>query len=186
LNVIEYIIGEEVRQCSVCFPYPEPEWADKYHELLPCPISFGNSSATISIPQVLLSIPSVSANARSVDMAKSQCDIELSRLYQYDTLTDKISGLIESKHNFHLSVDEVAKYLNVSKSTLSRKLKQEGTSYKNLLEDLKKQEAKNLLLNSEFTVETIALKLGYEDHSNFGRSFKRWFGCSPSLYRQEH
>jgi len=184
LNVIEYVIGHEVHQCTVSFPYPEPEWADKYHELLPCPVTFNKKSATISIPQALLSIPSISANSRSVDLAKSQCDIELTRLSQYDTLTDKIASLIEHRNNFHLSLEDVAKHLNVSKSTLSRKLKQEGTSYKVILEDLKKQEAQNLLLNSEVSVEAIALKLGYEDHSNFGRSFKRWFGCSPSAYRQ--
>jgi len=186
LNVIEYIIGHDVHQCSVSFPYPEPEWADKYHELIPCPVSFNQHSATISIPQALLSIPSISANSRSVDLAKSQCDIELNRLSHYHTLTDKITSLIEGGQNFHLNLDEVAKHLNVSKSTLSRRLKQKDTSYKIILETLKKQEARNLLLNSEISIEAIALKLGYEDHSNFGRSFKRWFGCSPSIYRQTH
>jgi len=184
LNVIEYVIGKEIQQCRVSFPYSKPTWADKYYQFLPCPVTFGKDSATISIPTSLLSIPSVSSNPRSVDLAKSQCDIELSRLSQYNTLSDKVANFVENEGSFNLTVDDIAKHLNVSKSTLSRKLKQENTSYKSILENLRKQEAKNLLVNSDLTVEAIALKLGYEDSSNFGRSFKRWFSCSPKIYRQ--
>jgi len=186
LNVIEYIIGNEVQRCLFNFPYAEPAWSDKYYELIPCSVTFGQETAFIKIPVSLLSIPCVSSNSRSVDFAKSQCDIELSRISHYETLSEKISYLIESNHSYGLTLEVVAKHLNMSKSTLTRKLKLEETSYKFLLENLKKQQASKLLLETDLTVEAIAFELAYEDHSNFGRSFKRWFGCSPSTYRQNH
>ena len=186
LNIIEYIIGNEVQQCSFNFPYLEPEWSDKYRELIPCSVTFGHEIAFIKIPVPLLSIPCISSNSRSVDFAKNQCDIELSRISHYETLSEKICYLIESNQSYGLTLEVVAKHLNMSKSTLTRKLKLEDTSYKSILENLKKQQAIKLLLESDLTVETIAFELAYEDNSNFGRSFKRWFGCSPSFYRQNH
>ncbi len=186
LNIIEYVIGNETQRCVFNFPYPEPEWSDKYYELLPCSVSFGHKVASINIPLSLLSIPCVSPNARSVDYAKNQCDLELERINHYDTLSEKICYLIESNNNYSLTLETIAKYLNMSKSTLTRKLKLENNSYKSIIENLKKKQASHLLLESDLSVEAIAFKLGYEDNSNFGRSFKRWFACSPASYRQKN
>jgi len=186
LNIIEYVIGNEVKECCVNFPYPEPEWGQKYHEFLPCRVKFGSNKSSIDIPLPLLSIPCLSSNSRSVDFAKNQCDIEMARLTKYETLSEKITYLVEKNNNYGMTVEVAATQLNMSKSTLTRRLKVEDITFKELLEDLKKQQSVNLLLNSELTVEVIALELGYEGSSNFGRSFKRWFSCSPSAYRQKH
>jgi AraC-like DNA-binding protein len=183
LNVLKFIVGNKVQSCSFNFPYPEPEWGAKYTELMPCAVTFGNAVASIHIPLSLLEIPCVSSNARSVDFAKNQCDIELARITNYESLSEKISYLIENNHRYDLTVESVAKHLNMSKSTLTRKLKLEGSTFKVIMDNLKKQRASHLLLASELSVEAIAFELGYEDNSNFGRSFKRWFNCSPSTYR---
>jgi len=183
LNVLKSIVGNEVQACTFNFPYPEPEWGAKYIELMPCSISFGHDVASIYIPISLLEIPCLSSNARLVDFAKNQCDIELARITNYESLSEKISYLIENNHNYNLTVEGAAKHLNMSKSTLTRKLKLEDNSFKLIMDKLKKQRASQLLLESEMSVEAIAFELGYEDNSNFGRSFKRWFNCSPSAYR---
>lgn len=183
LNVLKFIVGNEVQTCTFNFPYPEPKWGAKYSELMPCKIAFGHEVASIHIPLTLLEIPCLSSNARSVDFAKTQCDMELARVINYESLAEKISYLIESNHRYDLTVESVAKYLNMSKSTLTRKLKVEESSFKIIMDKLKKQRASYLLVASELSVEAIAFELGYEDNSNFGRSFKRWFNCSPSTYR---
>jgi AraC-like DNA-binding protein len=184
MNVLEYIIGNEVQACTFNFPYSKPDWSAKYTKILPCAVTFGHKLASINIPLPLLEIPCLSSNSRSVDFAKSQCDIELARLAHYETYCEKITYLIENDHQYKLTVEATAKHLNMSKSTLTRKLKIENTTFKQILDNLKKQRASHLLLESELTVEAIAFELGYEDYSNFGRSFKRWFNCAPSTYRQ--
>lgn len=186
LNVLKFVVGNEVQSCSFNFPYAEPAWGDKYAELIPCAVTFGHRVASMHIPIALLEIPCISANARSVDLAKNQCDIELARVKNYASLSEKIMHHIECNHRYDLTVDGLAKHLNMSKSTLTRKLKLEGSSFKLIMDTLKQQRASELLLGSELSVEAIAFELGYEDNSNFGRSFKRWFNCSPSHYRIKH
>ncbi len=186
VNVIEFVIGQEVKQCSVLFPYEAPQWQNKYLELLPCKVHFDSESAGITIPKGLLSITSVTANPRSVEFAREQCDQELSRLKQLNRISDKVIALIEYAHDYSLSIDEIARNLNMSKSTLARKLKLEDTSFSEIVTQLRKSQAAILLRHTDSCIEAIALTLGYDDASNFNRSFKRWFACSPSQYRQTH
>jgi len=186
LNMIQYVIGSEIQLCTIDLPYQKPEWHAKYYEILPCSFSFNQKVAAINIPASLLSISCITSNPRSVGIARNQCRQELERINQYETMYEKIHYLIENSPIRSLSVETIASQLNMSKSTLSRKLKLENTSYKGILESYKKQQSTELLIHSENTVEVIAYHLGYEDASNFARSFKRWFGCSPSKYREKH
>lgn len=185
LNVIAFVIGKEVAHCTAHFPYPAPDWQEKYHDLLPCQVQFGCPEAAIKIPLALLSITSATANPRSIDFARTQCDQELARLNQFSTISEKVTSLIENRKDYSITIEEAAHTLNMSKSTLARKLKQEENAYSDILSNLRKQQAQSLLLNTNSSIESIALSLGYDDASNFTRSFKRWFECSPAQYRNQ-
>lgn len=186
VNVIEFVIGKEVALCDIQFPYDAPTWANKYAEQLPCTYSFGHEYASITIPAKLLKIKSITSNRQTVSLAASQCDAELARLKNVDSLSAKIIDLIKQDDNFALTAEEIAKHLNLSKSTLSRRLKSENTGFSEIITELKKQHAKTLLLSTNDSIESIALSLNYEDTSNFNRSFKRWYDCSPSEYRSQN
>ncbi len=185
VNVIEFIIGKEVAQCQLRFPYPAPAWADKYPSQFPCAFSFGHSQASIRIPKRLLKIKSITSNKQTVSLASSQCDLELARVKNTGTISAKLIQLISDSSNFALSAENAAKALNLSKSTLARRLKAENTSYSQIMSDLKRERAKALLTTTRDSIESIALALDYEDSSNFTRSCKRWFDCTPSEYREK-
>jgi len=55
-----------------------------------------------------------------------------------------------------------------------------------LLDEVRQERASWLLANTDTTVEDIAYALGYEDASNFSRTFKRWCGQTPKEYRLAH
>jgi AraC-like DNA-binding protein len=67
---------------------------------------------------------------------------------------------------------------------LIRRLKRGNTSYNTILEEVRKTLAVDYLLHSDFSVTSVAYRLGYRDPSNFGRAFRSWFGMSPGRYRQ--
>lgn len=182
-NIIRFAIGAKVAECEMVLPREEQELGEVYRELFGCRVTFGGVDAQVRVPIHLLSVPCISSNPKTVDLAASQCELELARLNQLDTLAEKVVVLVENSVGFALTIEEAASQLNMSKSTLIRRLKREQTSFKAIAEGLKKRLSSHLLKESSLTVELIALQLGYEEVSNFRRSCKRWFGCSPSEYR---
>ncbi|MGB1062504.1 MAG: helix-turn-helix domain-containing protein, partial [Ketobacter sp.] len=81
------------------------------------------------------------------------------------------------------SLEDVAELLQVSSRTLRRNLKKQGTSYVEIVEDLRRETAISKLLNSNQSITDIAISLDFYDTSSFSKAFKRWTGQSPRAFR---
>jgi len=81
-----------------------------------------------------------------------------------------------------LSAEEAAANLGMSSRTLARRLKEEGTSYREIVEDLRCDLAQTFLRNG-MPLSEITFSLGYTDQAAFSTAFKRWTGQPPSAYR---
>jgi AraC-like DNA-binding protein len=184
-NIIKFAIGKKAKDITVEMPFEQPSWSVLYSECLSNTVSYGHEILRFEIPLHWKSIRCVSADPATSEMAAQQCRLEMARLIDEQSLSEKVNELISSSIQFGLSLEQAAKTLYMSKSTFIRKLKQEDTSFKQLMEAAKKRHAQYLLINTSQKIESISLQLGYEDLSNFGRSFKRWFGCSPSQFREQ-
>jgi len=83
-------------------------------------------------------------------------------------------------------IDGVASQLAMSTRTLQRRLSDRGFSYTGLVTALRQSRSKHLLLNSELSIDQIAVQLGYDRANAFGAAFRRWWGESPARYRRMH
>jgi AraC-like DNA-binding protein len=81
------------------------------------------------------------------------------------------------------SLYAITRQLGISERTLRRRLKSVGTSYNEILKEMRAAAAKNLLQNKMVTVDRVAAQLGYSESANFRHAFKRWTGQSPQSYR---
>ena len=81
------------------------------------------------------------------------------------------------------NIDRVAGELGLSRQTLYRRLKAEGVTFEQLLDDLRHRLALKLLRDDQMAVKQAAWRLGFSDPAAFSRAFKRWTGTSPSLIR---
>ena len=77
----------------------------------------------------------------------------------------------------------VARQLGMSSRTLSRKLREEGVTYAEILDRLRSALAKRYLSDRELPVTQIAWLLGYQEVSSFTHAFKRWTGTTPREFR---
>ena len=91
--------------------------------------------------------------------------------------------LIANSYLYSLSIESVAGNFNISVRTLQRKLKEEGVSYLQIIEEVRKSLAIHYIKKSSSSVKEISAVLGYSEPSGFVRAFKKWTGKTPSEYR---
>jgi AraC-like DNA-binding protein len=83
-----------------------------------------------------------------------------------------------------VGIDRVARELGMSRQTLYRRLKAEGTTFEEVLDAKRRQLAVRYLALDRSSVKAAAYKLGFSDPAAFSRAFKRWTGSSPSQFRE--
>lgn len=78
----------------------------------------------------------------------------------------------------------VARELCISEATLQLRLKQQGTTFQDLLDEIRRDLSAAYLAQRKLSITEITYLTGFGDTSNFTRAFKRWTGMSPSAYRE--
>jgi len=112
--------------------------------------------------------------------------LETLRSTESKTYSLHISTLLRSQPPPLPTLQEVASRLYLSERSLSRRLREEDSSYRQLCNNELKFWACHYLADSNLTVEAIALMLGYQDSANFRRAFKSWLKCSPAAFREQN
>lgn len=100
-----------------------------------------------------------------------------------DEIAVRVKHLIDDGPGL-LRIDEVAKHLNLSVSTLKRRLAESGTNFSEIMERTLRDRAMLMLMDASMTLEAIGWALGYSDLANFSHAFKRWTGVAPGIFRR--
>lgn len=96
------------------------------------------------------------------------------------------SQILSLLRNGRSSEENVAKGLNMSCSSLSRRLRQEGVTYRQMLNETQRSLALQHLRDASLPISEIGFRIGFEDLSSFSRSFRRWTGVSPREWRRRN
>ena len=84
------------------------------------------------------------------------------------------------------SIDHVGHHVGMSSRTLTRRLSESGSSFRDLIKNTQEGISKDLLLNTTRSIGEIAYQTGFSEQSAFNRAFKRWTGKSPIEFRKTH
>ncbi|MEO1668943.1 MAG: AraC family transcriptional regulator ligand-binding domain-containing protein [Chloroflexota bacterium] len=128
--------------------------------------------------------PFLTANDAMWSFFEPQLNQRMQDLTQNATYTEKVRAcLIEILASGQYKVEDVASRLAVSRRTLQRHLSNEGTTFQQVLDGLRKELAHHYLAKSEYSSGQIAFLLGYEDPNSFSRAFRSWTGQTPDAAR---
>lgn len=184
------VIAINLNKISVDMPFSEKIWSDVYRKFSPCQVRFGFDDLVIHFPLEMLSQICITSDTEVWSMSLYECERKNQSLSgRKQSFALRVADLLK---RVDLTTDRmpdlshVASHLCVSSRTLMRKLKEEGTSFKELLDANHKQLACWYLRNTNETVEVIAMRLGYQDPTNFSRTFRRWYTDTPSEYRRRN
>lgn len=161
-----------------------PAYLDRFAHLLPGEVSFGQACNRLVFPAAYLDIPLVMADAVAARMAREQCKRELSALAGRSGIVEIVREIAHDEVMGFRPVEEVAQALHVTERTLQRQLAAAGTSYKDIVDGLRRARALEMLGQPRHSLQAISDALGYTDVSNFTRAFRRWTGETPAGYRR--
>jgi len=165
------------------FTYSQPGHLRHYHEIFGQHLEFNAPANTLVFNREVLQRPVVSSNHYLKKLIKEKA-LEIFNALQDDA---PLSLLILQLIKINLpkqkaSIDILCDELSISRQTLYRKLKSEGTDFKTLLSQARQELALNLLKQNQHSMESIGEALGFKETSSFNKAFKRWFGVSPREY----
>jgi len=98
-------------------------------------------------------------------------------------VTSRVQQRLVACEGEYPTLEQMAEIEHVSARTLIRHLREEGVTYQQLLDGVREELACWLLVQTPLSVEAIAERLGYQDTSNFSRTFRRWLGVTPREFR---
>ncbi len=97
--------------------------------------------------------------------------------------TDRVRGVFQKFEPAVPDLETIAEALHMSRATLKRKLKTNGSTFQDIKDSFRLRRASNLLRDTEATVDEIAAELRFSDASGFSKAFRRWTGLAPSEWR---
>jgi AraC-like DNA-binding protein len=184
LTMGKALTGKDIYADIEC-DFAEPKGFAHYKDMIHSSISFGKPHLIAHFDKSYLALPLVNADPIASQIAINQCEAELSKLGERKRLAMKVRDLLTQSNERYPSIETIAEQLHMSDRTLKRQLAAEGTSYSNVVDEVRYRHAISLLSRSDYSLEQISDQLGYSDVGNFTRAFKRWTGRTPGNWRKD-
>jgi AraC-like DNA-binding protein len=182
-NMIDYIIGCPTPEMKIMVDYTSPEYIADYDSHFKCDFKFQQPGIEIRLPVSFQDRINSTADSYLYGMALDQCQMTLNKMRREQNIISQIIDIIEQNLILQLSLEKVAQQLNITSRTLARLLAKLGTSFKSISDDTYAAKASELLKTTDISINSISIILGFSEPSNFRRSFKRWLGEPPNVYR---
>lgn len=182
---LQMTFGLDLSPERIDMPYPRPAEADAYEALFRCPVHWGETEARIHIPNAYLQLRFPTADANAHRAYRAQCDQLLRQLEaNSESFRDRVLAQLTLFSGGLPAAAEVAAGLGMSERSFRRRLTEEDTSFRALVDEVRYGKARALLRESRLPVEAIALQLGYSEAAGFIHAFRRWSGQTPAAWRR--
>jgi AraC-like DNA-binding protein len=180
LSVIRELCGTHWRPERVLFSHVKPTDVSPHRRFFQVPCRFDCERTALIFPAIQLERRLMDADPKQFRIleAQAQTRADFSLVFR---LRRTLGTLLLAKA---ASGDEVAKLLSMHHRTLNRRLRAEGTTFQQLLDEVRYEAACQLLDTAHIPITDIAASLGYSETSAFSRAFRRWSGATPVERRQ--
>jgi AraC-like DNA-binding protein len=181
------IAGRNIRPTHLSFIHARNSNLREFEAFFGCPVEFGASGDQVAFSNETLALPLVTEDRHLLETLQPICD-EAAK--ERGTAIGSIRASVENEAQKLLPQGKakrhsVAKSLGHSERTLTRKLADEGTTYEQVLDQLRQSLAHQYIKERGVSLSQIAWLLGYEGSTSFNHAFRRWTGRSPSVARNE-
>jgi len=168
---------------AIRFAHAEPSYRAEYDRIFAVPLFFGSHMNALLIDESFLNMKLPRTNPYLSEILSARADELLKSLENSKSVRGRVENLlIPILHTGEANMDTIAAKLGLSRQTLFRKLKAEGVTFEQVLDELRHQLALDYLNGKKASVNQTAYLLGFSEPAAFSRAFKRWTGSSPRIY----
>ena len=187
LKALRDITGRDIRPTRVACAHARSADLLEFERFYGCPVEFAAPSDQLEFSNETFALPLITGDPILLETLRPFCDEAATAR---NTAIGSVRASVENELQRLLPrgrahVETVAKALGVSVRTLSRRLSAEGTTFAEVVDQLRRSLALEYLKDSNFTTAQIAWLLGYEGSTSFNHAFKRSTGRSPSAARAD-
>jgi AraC-like DNA-binding protein len=193
LKALREIARRNIRPTRTAFAHARNSDLREFERFYLCPVEFGRAGNEGALSDLLefsndtLAIPLFTTDAKLLEALQPFCDMAAK---ERATATGTLRAAVENELEKLLpsakaKKQTVAKVLALSVRTLSRRLADEGTTYEEVVDQLRRTLALQYIKDPGMSISQIAWLLGYEGATSFNHAFKRWTGRSPFVARNE-
>jgi AraC-like DNA-binding protein len=171
------------RPISAALPYPAPRHLHLYKRYLGCELRFNQPICELFYPRSILSEKPHMAHDLTSKLMWDTCDRILGEVKTSTGLAGEVYQIIASTPGHSPTMETIASRLAITVRTLHRKLQAEGSSFTQILDDVRCNLAKEYLRSTKLSTENISELVGFSEAANFRHAFRRWTGSTPANFR---
>lgn len=187
VSMLRSLTENRFRLETVRFAHPNPENTDEHERIFQAPLVFDHQCNEIVLSTSYIKTPILLANSNILEGLEQLVQKALHRVYALNSWSEKVThvlfkALLKEKNS---DIETTASHFAMTTRNLQLKLKAENTSFRKLLDDVRKEIAVSYLKDRNASICEIALLLDFTDQSAFQHAFKRWTGKTPGDYRKK-
>jgi AraC-like DNA-binding protein len=183
LSFFRWIMVRDLRPLAVELTMPANNDLLPYQEAFGGPLRFGAPANALLFSHADIELPLPTAHAALANVHERIAGEYLARLDRSALSARVRSVMMDCLSDGKPRRATVARTLGMSERTLQRRLEEEGSSFRQLLDDTYKELAQRYIERADLSFADVAYVLGFNDRSSFFRAVKRWFGTTPQQYR---
>lgn len=184
-RVMSELLGSPIPFTAIDFAGPAPSSGDAAaREAFGVTPAYDCPVTVARWPAALLDNRLPQASEMSKAMCEQQCHALLERRRQRTGVARRVRDRLASIDGEPHTIAAVARHLAMSERTLRRRLAEENTTFRELLDEVHRVLAEELLATGALSVDDVALRLGYAEATSFIAAFKRWTGTTPARYQR--
>ncbi|OEY65984.1 AraC family transcriptional regulator [Marinobacter sp. X15-166B] len=185
-----WLIDQPMMLERIKFRFPEPVYVDEFARMFPCRHAFSQTENSVVFSRHLLACPVRQDPETLMSFLSHAPESLLTQFREDDSMTGQVKRLLLPRQGMHtelenMSFETLAEQLHMSTHTVRRRLKDEGSSFQDIKDSLRRDRAQRLLEEQELSIQAIAEQLGFSESAAFARAFKKWTGLSPGAYRAQ-
>ncbi|WP_308365391.1 MULTISPECIES: AraC family transcriptional regulator [unclassified Microbulbifer] len=186
LRFFSWLIDRTILLERVHLAFPPPDYNEDYSDMFPCRHYFHQGETCLVFSTRYLQMPLVRDEQQLAEFLGRAPECLLAQYKSDNSYTGRVRRMLQNQGGIeNLSLDDVAARLYTSPQTLRRRLKEEGNSWQDIKDSVRRDMAVYQLKKQETAVAEIAERLGFSEPSAFNRAFKKWTGLAPGAYREK-